>query len=163
MNKCHHLTLCAGLVVATASCMQLPEFLVPNSPTAQEEAPAAQEQAPETATLLVFKEYDVEAKNVFHASGFAVWDGSNEDGMIWVAHPESAVPEYVVIRTKDDELVIHGTLYGREVADGSFDARTPFLLSAGAAQALGLQPNQRISVTVTAVRREIRDVPQVGD
>ena len=47
-------------------------------------------------------ERDVEAPEVFRTSEAGFWDGRPSLGGIWVAHPETDIPERVIIRNESN-------------------------------------------------------------
>ncbi len=100
------------------------------------------------ATRLV--ERDVEAPDVFQATDMGLWDGRPSLGGVWVAHPDVAEPERVIIRNTADGKFVIGALFRRqrEVPGPAFQ------VSSDAASALGLIAGSPQQLNVTALRRE---------
>ena len=143
-------TRVAGLtlaVVMLSGCEELPEglsFLQPSQPEANEVSSAA---AP-AATRLI--ERDVEAPEVFQVSEAGLWDGRPSLGGVWVAHPDVAEPERVIIRNATNGKFVIGALFRRER-----DIPGPRLqTSSDAAAALGMLAGAPVELNVTALRRE---------
>lgn len=111
------------------------------------------EDAPEAGTATRTVEEDVEAPEVFSATGEGLWDGRPSLGGIWVAHPDVAEPERVMIRNTGNGRSVTGALFRRER-----EVPGPELqVSSDAAEALGLVAGQPQELEVTALRR--REVP----
>ncbi|GAA6206737.1 SPOR domain-containing protein [Cognatishimia sp. WU-CL00825] len=125
------------------ACEQLSDFnlLKPN-------AEATNEASAQTSTKFV--ERDVEAPEVFSVAEAGLWDGRPSLGGVWVAHPDVADPERVIIRNKANGKFVIGALFRRERAIPG-----PRLqLSSDAAAALSMLAGQPIELEVTALRRE---------
>lgn len=109
------------------------------------------------ATQLV--ETDVEAPDVFQATDQGLWDGRPSLGGIWVAHPDVASPERVVIRNRDNGQFVIGALFRRERDNPG----PPIQVSSDAAEALGMLAGAPATLDVTALRREeVADEPPAG-
>ncbi len=140
----------AGLSLAVlllAGCETMPEglsFLQPNQGDPNEVSSAA---AP-AATRLI--ERDVEAPDVFQVTEAGLWDGRPSLGGVWVAHPDVADPERVIIRNSANGKFVIGALFRRER-----DIPGPRLqTSSDAAAALGMLAGAPVELNVTALRRE---------
>ncbi|KNG95105.1 sporulation domain-containing protein [Pseudaestuariivita atlantica] len=95
-------------------------------------------------------ERDVEVPDVFQATEAGLWDGRPSLGGVWVAHPDVAEPERVIIRNSKNSKFVIGALFRRER-----EAPGPRLqVSSDAAAALGMLAGQPMNLNVTALRRE---------
>jgi cell division protein FtsN len=93
---------------------------------------------------------DVEAPEVFQVTAQGLWDGRPSLGGVWVAHPDVAEPERVVIRNQDNGQFVIGALFRRER-----DNPGPALqVSSDAAEALAMLAGAPATLDVTALRRE---------
>lgn len=100
-------------------------------------------------------ERDVEAPEVFSANDRALWDGRPSLGGVWIAAPDVAGPERVIIRNEDNGKFVIGALFKRERANPG-----PTLqLSSDAAQALGILAGSPTVIDVVALRREEASAP----
>ncbi len=138
----------AGVLILTlAACDELPEglsFLQPNPEQANEVSSAA---VPPATKLI---ERDIEAPEVFEAAEAGLWDGRPSLGGVWVAHPDVAEPERVIIRNTSNGKFVIGALFRRER-----DIPGPRLqTSSDAAEALGMLAGAPVQLNVTALRRE---------
>ncbi|MGR3757267.1 MAG: SPOR domain-containing protein [Tranquillimonas sp.] len=95
-------------------------------------------------------ERDVEAPEIFQQTALGLWDGRPSLGGVWVAHPDVAEPERVIIRTGDNSSFVIGALFRRERELSG----PPFQISSDAAEALGLLAGQPARINVTALRRD---------
>ena len=94
-------------------------------------------------------EQDVEAPDVFRTSEAGMWDGHSSLGGIWVAHPETDIPERVIIRNVSNKKFVIGALFRR-------DTESPgprLVLSSEAAESLGVSAGVPANLTVVALRR----------
>ncbi|MEM6824549.1 MAG: SPOR domain-containing protein [Pseudomonadota bacterium] len=142
MARAVHTKILATLVAAMvlAACEE-GTFLQPTEP----EAPV--EGGPSAASVV---ERDVEAPDVFAANEAGLWDGRPSLGGVWVAHPEVADPERVLIKNEANGTSVVGALFRRER-----DNPGPRLqVSSDAAEALGLLAGQPSVLNVVALRRE---------
>ena len=98
---------------------------------------------------------DVEMPDVFAATERGLWDGRLSLGGIWVAAPDVAAPERVVIRNVETGQEVVGALFRRE----RFNPGPPLQLSSEAASALGILPGAPTELEVVALRLE--EVPEV--
>ncbi len=141
--------LCAAALLAgCADGPRLPGFLGGDGEAA---APAG----PSASVKLV--ERDVEAPEVFQAEESGLWDGRPSLGGVWVAHPEVAEPERVIIRNQKNGKFVIGALFRRE-------RETPgprLQVSSDAAAALGMLAGQPAPMQVTALRRE--EAPAISE
>nr|WP_321254010.1 SPOR domain-containing protein [uncultured Ruegeria sp.] len=103
---------------------------------------------------------DVEAPDVFEVTEAGLWDGRPSLGGIWVAHPDAAQPERVVIKNKSNNKSVTGALFRRER-----DLPGPALqVSSAAAEKLGLLAGAPTSIYVVALRREtVEEAPAETD
>ena len=104
-------------------------------------------------------ERDVEAPEVFQATDMGLWDGRPSLGGVWVAHPDVADPERVIIRNTANGKFVIGALFRRqrEVPGPAFQ------VSSDAATALGLIAGSPQQLNVTALRREEAPAEQEAD
>lgn len=100
-------------------------------------------------------ERDVEAPEIFQQTALGLWDGRPSLGGVWVAHPDVAEPERVIIRTEDNSSFVIGALFRRERELSG----PPFQISSDAAEALGLLAGQPARINVTALRRDTAGAP----
>ncbi|RYG93379.1 SPOR domain-containing protein [Loktanella sp. IMCC34160] len=95
-------------------------------------------------------ERDVEAPDVFQVTDSGLWDGRPSLGGVWVAHPDVADPERVIIRNTENGKFVIGALFRREREQPG-----PALqVSSDAAAALEMLAGAPASLNVTALRRE---------
>jgi cell division septation protein DedD len=129
-------------LVLMAGCEegQGPAFL---QPSADKETVASTQ-----TTKLV--ERDVEAPDVFQVTEAGLWDGRPSLGGVWVAHPDAADPERVIIRNNANGKFVIGALFRREREIPG--PRTQ--VSSDAAAALGMLAGAPVELNVTALRRE---------
>ncbi|MFV2053339.1 SPOR domain-containing protein [Aliiroseovarius sp. YM-037] len=148
-TKLGQLLALSGLVVALAGCEDGGgfNFLRNNQDASADGAPAAR-----SATTV---ERDVEAPDVFQVSEDGLWDGRPSLGGVWVAYPDVADPERVMIRNSSTGKSVVGALFRRE-------RETPgpsLQVSSDAAEALGMLAGQPASLSVVALHKE--EVPEV--
>lgn len=93
---------------------------------------------------------DVEAPEVFQVTDQGLWDGRPSLGGVWVAHPDVADPERVVIRNQDNGQTVVGALFRRERENPG----PPLQVSSDAAEALSMLAGAPATLIVTALRRE---------
>ncbi|MEL6518551.1 MAG: SPOR domain-containing protein, partial [Pseudomonadota bacterium] len=105
-------------------------------------------------------ERDVESPDVFNVTDGALWDGRPSLGGVWVAHPDVADPERVIIRNEANGQSVIGALFRRER-----DNPGPTIqVSSDAADALGMLAGQPADLSVVALRREQTPVaPVLGE
>lgn len=118
--------------------------------------PAVEAAAP-AATSVTLVDRDVEAPEVFQVTEEALWDGRPSLGGVWVASPDAADPERVILRNPDNGKFVIGALFKREV----FNPGPSLQISSDAAEALGVLAGQPARISVTALRRE--EVPAETD
>ena len=129
------------------------EFSLPTFESADTGADADLVSRAQTTTELV--ERDVEAPDVFQVTEAGLWDGRPSLGGVWVAHPDVAEPERVIIRNTETGSFVIGALFRRERENPG-----PALqVSSDAADALQMLAGSPASLNVTALRRE--PVPSV--
>ena len=137
--------------VGLTACDENGEFAFPSGDeSASSEAPAKR------TTQLVQTETDVERPDIFEVNDRGLWDGRPSLGGVWVAHPDVADPERVIIRNPENGKSIVGALFRRERENPG-----PLLqVSSDAAEALGLLAGAPTELNVVALRREEIEVPQ---
>jgi len=94
-------------------------------------------------------ERDIEAADVFRTSEAGLWDGRPSLGGIWVAHPETDIPERVIITNASNNKFVIGALFRR-------DTKTTgprLVVSSEAAEALGMTAGVAVNLTVVALRK----------
>jgi cell division septation protein DedD len=147
MNKKWGTSLAVIAMLGLSACdengaFQMPEFGTTAQATDTNAAPAA----PTGATV----ERDVEAPEVFQVTDNGLWDGRPSLGGVWVAHPDVADPERVIIRSEANGKFVIGALFRRER-----DNPGPAIqVSSDAAEELGLLAGSPTRLNVTALRRE---------
>ena len=98
---------------------------------------------------------DVQAPEVFQVTEEGLWDGRPSLGGVWVAHPDVADPERVLIRNEATGATVVGALFRRER-----DVPGPALqVSSDAAEALAMLAGAPEVLSVTALRREAAAPP----
>ena len=131
----------AGLLTA---CEGVPELGVG--------ADGAQPSAVSTATAAGA---DIAAPEIFQTSEPGLWDGRPSLGGVWVAHPDVADPERVLILNTGNGQQVIGALFRRER-----DLPGPALqVSSDAAEALGMLAGAPANLQVTALRRQEAPAP----
>ena len=104
----------------------------------------------EAATSVKLVERDIEAPDVFQQAEAGLWDGRPSLGGVWVAHPDVAAPERVIIRNEANGKFVIGALFRRERENPG----PRFQVSSDAAAALSMLAGQPVELNVTALRRE---------
>ncbi len=134
-----------GLTITMAGCEDGKTFnLFKPKDKAGITAPVAGGRAGKTV------ERDVEAPKVFEATDKGLWDGRPSLGGVWVAHPDVADPERVIIRNKANGKSVVGALFRRERENPG----PKIQVSSDAAEALGMLAGQPAELYVVALRRE---------
>lgn len=111
---------------------------------------ANETSAEATQTTGPVEERDVEAPEVFSVTEQGLWDGRPSLGGVWVAHPDVAEPERVIIRNETTGDFVIGALFRRER-----DNPGPTLqVSSDAAEELGMLAGAPQTLSVVALRRE---------
>ncbi|MEM6941311.1 MAG: SPOR domain-containing protein [Pseudomonadota bacterium] len=130
-------------LVLLAGCDESGQFaLVPPSA----DAPSTAGTTPSTKLV----ERDVEAPEVFSVTDEGLWDGRPSLGGVWVAHPDVAEPERVIIRNEGNGQFVIGALFRKER-----ELPGPKLqISSDAASSLGILAGAPAKLNVTALRRE---------
>lgn len=116
--------------------------------------PASTQGQPGQAAAMV--ERDVEAPDIFQVTDRGLWDGRPSLGGVWVAHPDAAEPERVIIRNQDNGKSVVGALFRKEAA-------TPgpaIQVSSDAAQALEMLAGAPATLSVIALRKEEAPAPE---
>lgn len=147
-TKLGQLLALSGLVVVLAGCEDGGGF---NFLRNNQDAPADGTATGRSAAMV---ERDVEAPDVFQVSEDGLWDGRPSLGGVWVAYPDVADPERVMIRNASTGKSVVGALFRRE-------RETPgpaLQVSSDAAEALGMLAGQPTRLDVVALRKE--EVPE---
>lgn len=105
------------------------------------------EAAPDGAVRLVDR--DVEAPEVYQTTDSALWDGRPSLGGVWVAAPNAADPQRVIMRNTANGKFVIGALFKREV----FNPGPKLQISSDAANALGVLAGEPVELQVTALKR----------
>lgn len=143
---------CLALILALAGCDENGEFSFPTLDETIDASPAVSGQ---TTELI---ERDVEAPEVFQVTDQGLWDGRPSLGGVWVAFPDVAEPERVIIRNQSNGNFVIGALFRRERENPG-----PALqVSSDAAAALGMLAGAPANLNVTALRREEAPVPEIA-
>lgn len=141
-----------GAVVALtglAGCDENGSFRFPPVGDTLESSPIVSGQTTELV------ERDVEAPEVFQVTQQGLWDGRPSLGGVWVAFPDVAEPERVIIRNQETGAFVIGALFRRERENPG-----PALqVSSDAAAALDMLAGAPATLNVTALRREEAAVP----
>ncbi|MGI3165336.1 SPOR domain-containing protein [Pseudooceanicola sp. 200-1SW] len=98
-------------------------------------------------------ERDIEAPDVFQVTEAGLWDGRPSLGGVWVAHPDVAEPERVLIRNTSNDNFVIGALFRRE----TMGPGPRLQVSSDAAAALDMLAGAPEQLNVTALRRETVD------
>jgi len=104
-------------------------------------------EAPQSVQMI---ERDVEAPEVYDRTDPGLWDGRPSLGGVWIAAPNVADPERVIIRNTTNDNFVIGALFRRERTNPG----PPLQLSSDAAAALGILAGAPTQVSVIALRRE---------
>ena len=92
----------------------------------------------------------------FEAAGAAKWDGSRTLQGIWVAHPSARTARRVRIVNETNGYAVDGALFRRDET-----GRGPtVIVSSDAAEALGMTPNEEVSLSIVAIKRGAAIAPQ---
>jgi cell division septation protein DedD len=135
-----------AVFVILAGCEDMGEFPLFSGPGTGGST-ASTTPAGASATVI---EQDVEAPDVFAVNEPGLWDGRPSLGGVWVAHPEVADAERVIIRNSGNGKSVVGGLFRREV-----DNPGPRIqVSSEAAASLGMLAGQPMVLDVVALRRE---------
>lgn len=117
-----------------------------------EGVPGAQQQPAATAvpeqTRMV--ETEVEDPAAFRIRDKGLWDGRPTFGGVWVAYPEIATPERVVVRNAETGREVNGAVYRR---DPGF-VGPAIELSSDAAAALGMLAGVPANLEIIALRKK---------
>ncbi|PHQ98863.1 MAG: SPOR domain-containing protein [Marinosulfonomonas sp.] len=154
--KIGRLSLLTSVVITLAGCEDGKTF---NPFKSKDGGAEASTPANSSSTRLV--ERDVESPEVFQATDDGLWDGRPSLGGVWVAHPDVADPERVIIRNTTNGKFVIGALFRRERENPG----PKLQISSDAADALGMLAGQPEKLNVTALRREevAEDAPTPSD
>ena len=145
-TKIGRLSILAGVAIALTGCEDGKTFnLFKPKDKASESA-----DAPANAGSTRMVERDVESPEVFQSTDDGLWDGRPSLGGVWVAHPDVADPERVIIRNEANGKFVIGALFRRERENPGPKTQ----VSSDAAEALGMLAGQPAKLNVTALRRE---------
>ena len=103
---------------------------------------------------LKIEERDVAAPDVYQLSANGLWDGRPSLGGIWVAVPDNVEPDRVRITNLANNRQVVGSLFRKEVSIQG----PPILVSAAAADAIGLTAGSPTKLEVVVLRRETVEV-----
>lgn len=104
-------------------------------------------------------EQDVERPDIFEVTDRGLWDGRPSLGGVWVAHPDVADPERVIIRNPATGESVIGALFRRERENPG----PPLQISSDAAEALSILAGAPTEVSVVVLRREEVTEPEPED
>lgn len=104
-------------------------------------------------------EQDVERPDIFEVTDRGLWDGRPSLGGVWVAHPDVAEPERVIIRNPATGESVIGALFRRERENPG----PPLQISSDAAEALSILAGAPTEVSVVVLRREEVADPEPED
>lgn len=104
-------------------------------------------------------EQDVERPDIFEVTDRGLWDGRPSLGGVWVAHPDVAEPERVIIRNPATGESVIGALFRRERENPG----PPLQISSDAAEALSILAGAPTEVSVVVLRREEVTEPEPED
>ncbi len=144
-TKIGRLSLLTSVAITLAGCENGKSF---NPFKPKDGGTEASTPANSSSTRLV--ERDVESPEVFQATDDGLWDGRPSLGGVWVAHPDVADPERVIIRNTANGKFVIGALFRRERENPG----PKLQISSDAADALGMLAGQPAKLNVTALRRE---------
>jgi len=95
------------------------------------------------------------APETFETSDAAIWDGKPSLGNVWVAVPDAIQPERVLITNEETGKSVQGGMFAHAMAPPK---GAPIRLSSGAAEALDIDADTPVRLTITALRGEMPDV-----
>lgn len=135
---------CAALAVA--GCDESGNFAFPAASKAETRQTSNTGVTGQSRTV----EQDVERPDIFAVTDRGLWDGRPSLGGVWVAHPDVAEPERVIIRNPANGQSVIGALFRRERENPG-----PMLqISSDAAEALGILAGAPTEVSVVVMRRQ---------
>ena len=148
--------LAAGLAFSLTGCDESGKFAFPK-PADTENSGGSAASSKTNSTRLI--ERDIEAPDVFQVTEDGLWDGRPSLGGVWVAHPDVAEPERVIIRNTANNKFVIGALFRRERENPGPRVQ----VSSDAASALGMLAGQPAKLNVTALRREeVAEEPEIA-
>lgn len=103
---------------------------------------------------LKIEERDVDAPDVYRLKATGLWDGRPSLGGIWVAVPDNVEPDRVRITNLDNNRQVIGSLFRKEVSIQG----PPILVSADAANAIGLTAGKPAKMSIVVLRRETVEI-----
>lgn len=134
-------------VLTLAACDENGEFAFPSGDSA---VGASSSDAPPRRTITTDTANDVERPDLFDVTDRGLWDGRPSLGGVWVAHPDVAEPERVIIRNPENGRSVVGALFRRERENPG-----PLLqVSSDAAEELGVLAGAPTELSVIALRRD---------
>lgn len=139
----------AGFTFLTA-CEEGQEFNLFDKPLFSGNQSGDEADAATMAAAGTTIERDVEAPEVFEETDQGLWDGRPSLGGVWIAHPNVADPERVIIRNEDNGKFIIGALFRRERENPG----PRYQVSSDAAAELGMLAGAPVTLKATAMRRE---------
>ena len=138
----------AVVLTTLAGCDEA--LIAGNSDTADDAVQSANSKTELLPEATGTSQRDVEAPDVFQVTEAGLWDGRPSLGGIWVAHPNAAQPERVLIKNTGNNKSVTGALFRRER-----NLPGPALqVSSAAAEKLGMLPGAPARLEVVALRRE---------
>jgi len=134
-------------VLGLAACDDAGNFSLSNAGDGTQTAASGAATSGPQVTMI---ERDVEAPQVFSVNENGLWDGRPSLGGVWVAHPDVADPERVIIRNDANGKFVIGALFRRERENPGPSLQ----VSSDAAEALGMLAGAPSRLNVVALRRE---------
>lgn len=146
-HKAGRALLFGTVCVVLAACEGQDPFAFLNTPPDSETGTGTEVPVSEGQSI------EAEAPDVFGVTDTGLWDGRPSLGGVWVAYPEVADPERVVIRNQANGSFVIGALFRRER-----DNPGPrFQVSSDAAEALNILAGQPTELEVVALRRVVTE------
>lgn len=149
-HKAGRALLVGALCVGLTACEGQDAFDLLNATSTGDDASQT------TASQAGGQAVEAEAPDVFGVSDTGLWDGRPSLGGVWVAYPDVADPERVVIRNQANGSFVIGALFRRER-----DNPGPrFQVSSDAAEALNILAGQPTELEVVALRRVVTEAAE---
>ncbi len=108
--------------------------------------------------VLRIQEREVEAPEVYSATGPGLWDGRPSLGGIWVAVGEEVAPERVRVTNTENGLIITAALFRQRNLPPGADIQ----VSSEAAEGLGLEGGIPAILDVVVLRKDTVEIPPVA-